>query len=89
MQFLLTEMVARVVAIYLAYDTGRELWAGYIERKIAPYSPDFLDWFNPWSNRIAYRDVSPVTYWAIVSVHIGLFLCCLVVAIFGWWLPDT
>jgi hypothetical protein len=89
MQFLLYEIVARVVAIYLCVDTGRELWNGFVERKIAPYSLDFLDWFNPWSNRVAHRDASPIAYWAHISVYIGIFLACLVVAIFGWWQPST
>jgi hypothetical protein len=89
MQFFLTEIVARIVAIYLAFDCGRDVWFGLVERKIAPYSPDFLDWFNPWTNRIAQRDVSPVSYWAHISVHAGLFLACLGVAIFGWWLPNA
>jgi hypothetical protein len=88
MQFFLTEIVARIVAIYLAFDCGKELWSGFVERKIAPFSPDFLDWFNPWSNIIAHRDVSPVSYWAHISVHMGILFACLVMAIFGWWLPS-
>ncbi len=89
MRFFLTEIVARVVAIYLAFDCAKELRSGFVERKIAPFSPDFLDWFNPWSNIIAQRDVSPASYWAHISVHVGIFLACLVVAMFGWWLPSA
>lgn len=88
LQFLLYEIVARIVAIYLCFDIVRQLRIGFVERKIAPYVPNFLDWFDPWSNRIAHRDESPVTYWAYFSVHVGILLACLVVAIFGW-LPST
>jgi hypothetical protein len=83
MHFFLTEIVARFVAIYLACDIGRLLWDAYVGRKIAPYSPSLLDRLYP--DRIAHRDVSPVSYWFIVSLHVGTFLCCIVIAIFDWF----
>lgn len=89
MQFVLFQIVARIVAVYFCFDTARDLWKGLVERKIAPYSPDFLDQINPWANIVAHRDASPIVYWAHISVRIGLFLACLVVAIFGWWHPNT
>jgi hypothetical protein len=88
-QFFLYEIVARIVAIYLCFDCWLDVRAGFVERKIRPYSPDFLDMFNPWSNRVAHRDTAPVQYWMLISVHIGLLAACAVVAIFGWWRPNT
>src|SRR5215510_6317908 len=55
MQFFLYEIVARIVAIYLCFDCGRDVWHGFVERKTRPCSPDFLDWFNPWSHIVAHR----------------------------------
>ena len=89
MQFFLYEIVARIVAIYLCFDCGRDVWHGFVERKTRPYSPDFLDWFNPWSNIVAHREATPIRYWIIMGVHITTFCSCLVVAIFGWWHPNT
>ena len=37
MQFFLTEIVARVAAIYLFFDCSRDVWHGLIERKITYY----------------------------------------------------
>src|SRR5262245_50026819 len=81
MQFFLYGIVARIVAIYLCFDCGRDVWHGFVERKIRPYSPDFVDWFNPWSNIVAHRDATPIRYWIIMGVHITIFCSCLVVAI--------
>jgi len=44
MQFFLYEVVARIVAIYLCVDCSRDLWHGLVERKIAYFNSDFLDW---------------------------------------------
>src|SRR5262249_17161974 len=49
----------------------------------------FVDWFNPWSNIVDHRDATPIRYWIIMGVHITIFCSCLVVAIFGWWHPNT
>jgi hypothetical protein len=46
MQFFLDEIVARIVAIYLFVDCSRKLWYGLVERKIAYFNPNFLDWSN-------------------------------------------
>src|SRR5262249_31492518 len=40
---------------------------GFVERKIRPYSPDFVDWFNPWSNIVAHRDATPIWYWILMG----------------------
>jgi hypothetical protein len=60
MQFFLYEIVARIVAIYLCLDCSRQLWFGLVERKIAYFNDDFLDFFLDWSNLVAHRDTAPV-----------------------------
>src|SRR5262245_54738467 len=73
-------IVARIVAIYLCFDCGRDVWHGFVERKIRPYSPDFVDWFNPWLNIVAHRDATPIRYWIIMGRPHNYFLfmprCC-------------
>jgi len=46
MRFFLYEIVARIVAIYLCFDCSRKLWHGLVERKIAYFNDNFLDWSN-------------------------------------------
>ena len=90
MRFFLYEIVARVVAIYLCIDWSRKLWHGLVERKIAYFNDDFLDWLLiDWSKVVAHRDATPVRYWIQIGVRIIALVGCLVVAIFGWWQPDT
>jgi hypothetical protein len=85
MQFFLYEVVARVVAIYLFVDCSRTLWHGLVERKIAFFNSDLLD----WSNRVAHRDATPVQYWIQIAIPISILVACLFVAIFGWWRPNA
>ena len=77
MQFFLYEIVARIVAIYLCFDCSHKLWYGLVERKIAYFNPDFLDW---WSNWVAHRDAAPVQYWIQIGIQISILncmpLCC-------------
>jgi len=90
MQFFLYEIVARIVAIYLCVDCGRILWNGFVERKIAYFSADFLDWFlMGWSNWVVHRDAAPVRYWIQIGMQMSLLVACLFVAIFGWWQPNA
>ncbi len=89
MQFFLYEIVARIVAIYLCVDCGRTIWYGLVEQKIAYFSGDWLDRLLDWSNWIADRDAAPVQYWMQIGLQIILLLSCLVVAIFGWWHPNS
>ena len=94
MQFFLYEVIARIVAIYLCYDCSRTLWYGLAERKIAYIGRgDFLDWFvdlfldrSMW---VAHRDATPIRYWIQFSLHVTTLGACVVVAIFGWWHPNT
>ena len=90
MQFFLYEIVARIVAIYLCFDCSRRLWHGLVERKIAYYSSDFLDWLLfDWSNYVVHRDAAPVRYWITVGLQIFASVSCFFVAIFGWWDPKA
>jgi hypothetical protein len=85
MQFFLYEIVARIVAIYLCLDCNRKLRRGLVERKIAYFNGNFLD----WSNWVADRDATPVRYWIQMGIRIMILVACLFVAIFGWWQPNT
>jgi hypothetical protein len=84
MQFFLYEIVARLVAIYLCFICGRKLQHGFVEREITPWR-GLLD-FN---KNVFHRDTVPVLYWMEMGqVTIGL-VAGLLVAIFGWWHPNT
>jgi hypothetical protein len=81
MRFLLYEVIARVVAVYLGVDCGRKLWHGLRDRKITNFNPDLLDW---WSNWIFRRDAEPVSYWINIGLQVLILIGCIFVAIFGW-----
>jgi hypothetical protein len=89
MHFFLYEIVARIVAIYLCVDSGRKLWHGLAERKIAYVNDDFLDFFLDRSNWGAHRDTAPVRYWIQIGLTIITLVACFIVAIFGWLQPNT
>jgi len=89
-QFLFDQIVARIVAVYLCVYCGRKLWYGLVERKIGYWNDDVIDWLlADWSKIIAYRDATPVRYWILISLRMFCAVCCLGVAIFGWWRPNT
>jgi hypothetical protein len=88
MQFFLTEIVARVVAIYLFVEGARALWRGLAERKTSSVSYAFMDAFFPiWEWR-ADRDTAPFRYWFMISGQVFTLFVCLFMAIFGWWVPN-
>jgi len=93
MDFLLYEVVARVVAAYLCFDCYRQLRKGLAERKIRIFSADFLNWivdsFLDDSIKVVHRDTAPIRYWIQIAVQVSLVLGCLGVAIFGWWHPNN
>jgi 4-amino-4-deoxy-L-arabinose transferase-like glycosyltransferase len=94
MRFFLYEIVARIVAIYLCFDCSRTVWYGLVERKIAYFNSDsdFLDFFLDWSSRanwVAHRDAAPIRYWIQIGIQVILVVSCLLVAIFGWWQPNS
>jgi hypothetical protein len=38
MQFFLYEIVARIVAIYLCFDCGRDVWHGYVAGEVGKWT---------------------------------------------------
>jgi hypothetical protein len=92
MQFFLYEVLARIVAVYLGFDCGRTLWSGLVERRIT-YTlgrGDLLDWlFTSPSKWTAERDASPILYWLTVGLQLFTLIACIVVAIFGWFHPNS
>jgi hypothetical protein len=93
MQFFLYEIAARLFGLYLAVDCLRTLRAGYADRKIRSFyhSSTILDWMiDVWLPRPVYeRDTSPVRYWMEMSGQAFVFLCCVVMVIFGWVSAST
>jgi hypothetical protein len=85
MHFFLYEIVARIIATYLCVDCGRKLRNGFVERKIAIYNSDLLDW---WSYPPVHRDAAPVRYWIEMGIQTIALVACFVVAIFGWFQPN-
>ena len=86
MQFFVYEIVARIVAIYLCVHCSRKIWYGLVEKKIALFNPDLLDW---WSYRDVHRNAAPIRYWIQIGIQITILVACLFVALFGWWQPNT
>ena len=90
-QFLLYEVVARIVAIYLCLDSGRSLKLGLAQRKM-PYRRRYgvLDWLlgsDADESRLMRKDDAPIRYWLLISKESFLLAACLYVVIFGWWKP--
>ena len=89
MQFFLYEIVARIIAVYLLVNSCRIVRTGLVERKVAYRSADFINLFIDWSKYVVHRDAAPFRYWTGIGLQIIRLVACLVVAIFGWWQPDT
>ncbi|MGV7214259.1 hypothetical protein [Bradyrhizobium sp. UFLA05-112] len=95
MQFFLYEIVARIVAIYLCVDCFRTVRSGLLERKITayPHSTGILDWIVDslagLSKQVVHRDTAPVRYWLEMGLQTVSLVGCSVVAIFGWFHPNT
>jgi hypothetical protein len=85
MHFFLYEIVARVVAFYLLVDTGRDLRNGLADRKIRYWNASLLN----WRRDIADRDATPVLYWIQIGFRVLALVACLLLAIFGWWQPNS
>jgi hypothetical protein len=81
MSFFLSEILARIIAVYLLLDCGRILWRGFVERKIKLYSFNYLTGATEW---MYHRDAMPVRYWMMFGAHTLTMLACLFIAIFGW-----
>jgi hypothetical protein len=90
MQFFLYEILARIIAIYLFIDTWRKLRNGLAERKIRIFNPDVLNWFLDWSSiGIIHRDTAPIRYWVEIGMQTIILVLCFLLAILGWWHPDS
>jgi hypothetical protein len=90
MQFFFDQVIARIVAGYLCVYCGRKLWYGLVERKIAFWNDDVIDWLLvDWSKVVFHRDGTPVRYWILIGLRAICALGGLGVAIFGWWRPNT
>ena len=87
MHFFLYEIVARVVAIYLLFDSIQELRNGLIERRIRYFTGGDLigSLLIDWSKMPVHRDDAPVRYWLEIGIRVNIVIACTVVAIFGWW----
>jgi hypothetical protein len=85
MHFFLYEIVARVVAFYLLVDTVRDLRNGVAERKIRYWNPSLLN----WRRDIVDCDATPALYWIQIGFRIIALVACLLLAIFGWWQPNS
>jgi hypothetical protein len=54
----------------LCVDCGRKLWHSFVERKIAYFNADFLDWLLiDWSKWFVHRDAAPVRYWIQIGTQ--------------------
>jgi hypothetical protein len=84
MQFFLTQILARAVALYLCVDCYRTLRLGLTGRTIRSFSPDMLDWLLGLSSQVFDRDATPVRFWLEMAIQAGLLAACVVMAIFGW-----
>ena len=92
MQFFLYEILARIVAFYLCFDCSRTLWSGLVERRTT-YTlgrGDILDWLFTSPSKWAFeRDAAPIRYWLTVGLQLFTLIACIVVAIFGWFHPNS
>jgi hypothetical protein len=89
MQFFLYEIVARIVAIYVCYSCGRQLWDGLGARKISYWNDDFIgSLLIGWSKLVTYRDTQPIRYWIEISARILAVIGGVFLLIFGW-APST
>ncbi len=83
MQFFFYEIVARVVAAYLALDSFQKIRRGLVEGKIKSFNPDWLDWVT----YVNHRDTNPIMFWVEICVQMSILIACVAVAIFGWLQP--
>ena len=91
MHFFLTQVVARIAAIYvgtLSYERLRQSYASR-EIEIAFALTNLIDYLFLNSQKFAAkRDDAPVRYWLYVGIEAASLLACAVVATFGW-LPNA
>jgi hypothetical protein len=82
----------RVMAFGFGVYTCRQVWFGYVERKITSVKSNtgILDWLLDWSARPVFcRDTAPVQYWMEMGLQTFAMVACFISAIVGWWQPGT
>ncbi|MCB1539913.1 MAG: hypothetical protein KDJ25_03390 [Rhodoblastus sp.] len=81
MDFFLTQILARLVGGYLAYDCARSVWCGLRNGKIRLFQSGYVVW---WPVQEVERDAAPLLFWIQIAIQTFLFFPCLVFAIVGW-----
>jgi hypothetical protein len=89
MQFLMHEIVARLVAAYLFIEGSRALWHGLVARKLSFEQDGIIERLLNVPDWVTHRDINPLRYWFLFGFQVFTLIACLVVAIFGWWTPNT
>jgi hypothetical protein len=82
-QFFLTQIVARIVAAYLAYDCLRTVRRALAEGNIRWFNSDLLNWSTTYANRRR----EPYQFWFQVGFQVFLMFVCAIVVLFGWIRP--
>ena len=78
------DVAYRVVAIMVSFACGRQVWRGFIERRISPWR-NLLDFYK----LVFHRDTEPVRYWIEMGTQTIGMVICFIAAIIGWWQPNT
>ena len=80
------------MAFALGVYTCREVWFGYVERKIKSVHANtgILDLLLDWSpSPVFHRDTAPVRYWMTMVLQTFGMVACFICVIIGWWQPNT
>lgn len=85
MHMFLTQVVARVVGLYLFVETLKIIHRGLSTGTIRTFNNDILSDFLGLSVTRVTKNRSPFLYWLTVLVQSTILLSCLAVAIFGWF----
>jgi hypothetical protein len=80
----------RVGAFALGVYTSRDLWNGYVERKVRSIHANttIIDVLLDWSERQVFcRDTAPIQYWMEMGIQTIGMLACFITVIVGWYQP--
>ena len=86
MDFLLTEILARVIGAALAFDCAWMILGGLRDGRIKAFQTAT---FSPWPGWVVERREFPLMFWIQMGIQALLFLPCLLLAILGWNLPGS